>query len=211
MATEKKQAAESTRYFIPAAAIEVTTEIKRSRFIARIAHCANAAEAMQMVAQAEKSYPDARHHCWAYIACPPHSASAVRFNDAGEPSGTAGRPILNALHYSHYGEIICVVSRYFGGIKLGAGGLVRAYSNSTQAALEQLQLKEIVALSSIKIRFPYPFESSVRHYLESIDAIIHQVNYQQQVNFCLDIEQTQLPEMLQHIRNLCKGEVLLVE
>lgn len=204
-------AANTTAYFIPAGEIEVITEIKRSRFIARIAHCSDAVAAMHIVAQAQQRYPDARHHCWAYIACAPHSANAIRFNDAGEPAGTAGRPILNVLQYSHYGEIICVVSRYFGGIKLGAGGLVRAYSNSTQAALEQLQVKEIVALSSITLRFPYPFESAVRRYLEAIDSTIKQVDYQQQVTLSLTVEQTQLTDMLQHIRNLCKGEVLLIE
>ncbi len=203
--------ADSTRYCIPAGEIEVTTEIKRSRFIARIAHCSDADAAADILAQAQQRYPDARHHCWAYIACPPHSATAVRFNDAGEPSGTAGRPILNVLQYSGYGEIICVVSRYFGGIKLGAGGLVRAYSNSSQAALEALTVKEIVALSDIAIRFPYPYESAVRHYLDSIEATISGVDYQEQVNFCLQIEQTQIPDMLQQIRNLCKGEVLLLE
>jgi len=160
--------ADAIRYFIPARAIEVVTEIKRSRFITHIAHCSNSDEAFNVIEQAKKRYPDARHHCWAFIASPPLSASAVRFSDGGEPSGTAGKPILNVLQYSHYGEIICVVSRYFGGIKLGAGGLVRAYSNSTQAAIEKLIVKEIVELSSIRIQFSYPFESSIRHYLNQL-------------------------------------------
>ncbi len=202
--------ADAIRYFIPAEAIEVVTEIKRSRFIAQIAHCSNSDEAFNVIEQAKKRYPDARHHCWAFIACPPLSATAVRFSDGGEPSGTAGKPILNILQYSHYGEIICVVSRYFGGIKLGAGGLVRAYSNSTQAALEKLIVKEIVELSSIRIQFSYPFESSIRHYLESIDVVITHVDYQEQIIFQLDIEKALITKMMQQTRNLCKGEVLLI-
>ncbi len=202
--------ADAIRYFIPAEAIEVVTEIKRSRFIAHIDHCSNADEAFNVIEQAKKRYPDARHHCWAFIACPPLSATAVRFSDGGEPSGTAGKPILNILQYSHYGEIICVVSRYFGGIKLGAGGLVRAYSNSTQAALEKLIVKEIVELSSIRIQFSYPFESSIRHYLESIDVVITHVDYQEQIIFQLDIEKALITKMMQQTRNLCKGEVLLI-
>lgn len=202
--------ADAIRYFIPAEAIEVVTEIKRSRFIAHIAHCSNTDEAFNVIEQAKKRYPDARHHCWAFIACPPLSATAVRFSDGGEPSGTAGKPILNILQYSHYGEIICVVSRYFGGIKLGAGGLVRAYSNSTQAALEKLIVKEIVELSSIRIQFSYPFESSIRHYLESIDVVITHVDYQEQIIFQLDIEKALITKMMQQTRNLCKGEVLLI-
>ena len=202
--------ADPTRYFIPAKAVEVITEIKRSRFIAHIAHSHNADEAFHIIEQAKKTYPDARHHCWAFIACSPLSAMAVRFSDDGEPSGTAGKPILNILQHSHYGEIICIISRYFGGIKLGAGGLVRAYSQSTQAALEQLEVKEIVELSSISIQFPYPYESSIRHYLETINVIIDKVDYQEQVIFTLSIEKTLIKPMLVHTQNRCKGEVLLI-
>ncbi len=202
---------DTSRYSVPAEAIEVETEIKRSRFIAHIAHCSNSNEAFEIIKQAENRYPDARHHCWAFIACPPLSASSVRFSDSGEPSGTAGKPILNVLQYSHYGEIICVVSRYFGGIKLGAGGLVRAYSNSTQSALEKLSVKEIVEVLPIQIQFPYPFESSIRHYLGSIDIVINQAIYQEQVIFQLSVEKILIEQIEQHTRNLCKGDILLTK
>jgi uncharacterized YigZ family protein len=200
----------ATRYFIPEQAIEIETEIKRSRFIAHIAHCSDTEAALQIIEQARQSYPDARHHCWAYIACPPLSSTAVRFSDGGEPSGTAGKPILNVLQHSHYGEIICVVSRYFGGTKLGAGGLVRAYSNSTLAALEQLTVREIVELQSLQIDFAFPFESSIRRYLESIKVNIAQVEYQAQVIFQIQIEQTLIANMQQQVRNICKGQVAFI-
>jgi uncharacterized YigZ family protein len=199
------------RYLVPAAAVEVITEVKRSRFIAHIAHCQTPDEAMTVINQAKKRYPDARHHCWAYIACPPNSANAVRFSDDGEPSGTAGKPILNVLNHSHYGEIACVISRYFGGIKLGAGGLVRAYSNSAQAALEQLQVKEKVHLFQIAIQFPYAFESSMRHYLESIRVVIEAVNYTDQVIFQLGIEKNQIATIMQQANNLCKGDMIQLD
>ncbi len=202
--------AETTRYFIPEQALEIETEIKRSRFIAHIAHCDSSEKARQIIEQARQRYPDARHHCWAYIACPPLSSTAVRFSDDGEPSGTAGKPILNVLQHSHYGEIICVVSRYFGGIKLGAGGLIRAYSNSTQAALEQLSVQEIVELQDWQIEFSFSFESSIRHYLESIEVKLAQVEYQTLVIFQIQIEQTLIENMQQQIRNICKGEVSFV-
>ena len=200
---------EATRYSIPAQAVEVVTEIKRSRFVAHIAHSHNSDMAFQIIAQEKARHPDARHHCWAFIACSPLSASAIRFSDDGEPSGTAGKPILNVLQYSNYGEIVCVVSRYFGGTKLGAGGLVRAYSNSTQAALEQLSVKEIVELSNIEIQFDYPFESSIRYYLEANNIIINHADYQETVIFHLEIETNQIPQLMQHARNLCKGQVLI--
>lgn len=202
--------AESTRYLIPAQKVEVMTEIKRSRFFAHIAHSHNPDSAYEIIAQQKTRHPDARHHCWAFIASPPLSASAIRCSDDGEPSGTAGKPILSVLQYSHYGEIVCVVSRYFGGIKLGAGGLVRAYSNSTQAALEQLSVKEIVELSTIKIEFDYPFEAAIRHYLDVNNIIIKQINYQETVIFQLEIEKNQIPQLMAQARNTCKGQVKLV-
>ena len=194
-------------FFIPAQDIEVTTEIKRSRFIAHIAHCPDPHQAMAIIEQDKQRYPDARHHCWAYIACPPDSASAVRFSDAGEPSGTAGKPILNVLQHSGYGEIICVVSRYFGGIKLGAGGLVRAYSNSTQAAIEQLTVKKVIRRTAVTIRFPYCYESGIRHFLDIHNVPLTGVEYQEQVIFTLELEQGSLAETGQQLQNICKGEL----
>ncbi|MDX2503644.1 MAG: YigZ family protein [Gammaproteobacteria bacterium] len=202
---------DSSGYLIPAQSVEVITEIKRSRFIAHIAHGSNAIKAFHIIEQVKHRYPDARHHCWAFIACAPKSACAVRFSDAGEPSGTAGKPILNILQHSHYGEIVCVVSRYFGGIKLGAGGLIRAYSNSTQAALEQLTSRVKFELSPVNIQFPYPFESSVRHYLNSSKVTIKDVNYHEQVIFQLAIEQTLIAPLIQHVQNLCKGDMKLID
>ena len=196
------------RFYIPARPIEVVTEVKRSRFISRIDHCQNSDKALEIIAQAKKDYPDARHHCWAFIACPPNSAAAVRFSDDGEPSGTAGKPILNVLYHSHYGEIVCVVSRYFGGIKLGAGGLVRAYSNSAQAALEQLSVVEKVELLPLSIQFPYPFEANVRHFLDSQNINITGVTYSEQVIFELAVEQEVIETVLQQSNNLCKGKMI---
>lgn len=199
----------ASRYLIPAQDSEITTVIKRSRFIAHIAHCPDPQQAMEIIERDKLRFPDARHHCWAYIACPPNSASAVRFSDAGEPSGTAGKPILNVLQHSHYGEIICVVSRYFGGIKLGAGGLVRAYSSCTQAAVEQLTVKEIVLQVPVQIRFPYCYESSIRHFLELNNIQTTMVEYQEQVVFKLGIEKTEMDDIVQQLQNICRGEVAL--
>ena len=199
---------ENSRYLVPAHDIEVVTEIKRSRFIAQIGHCQNTEAAFDFINRVRAHYPDARHHCWAFIACPPNSASAVRCSDDGEPSGTAGKPILNVLTHSHYGEIVCVVSRYFGGIKLGAGGLVRAYSNSSQAALEQLPVKEKVHLISLKLQFPYPYESAMRHYLEDKQMIIEQVVYTELVIFQLAIEAGMIETIIKQGNNICRGELL---
>jgi uncharacterized YigZ family protein len=195
-------------YNIPAQPVEVTTEIKRSRFIARIEHCSNEATGFEIIAQVKQQYPDARHHCWAFIACAPQSATSIRFSDDGEPSGTAGKPILNVLQHSDYGEIICVVSRYFGGIKLGAGGLVRAYSNSCQAAVDQLTSRLVMPMLRIKIQFPFSYESSIRHYLDSQQVMISNVTYSDQVLLELCVEKNKLGSVLSHTNNLCKGDMI---
>lgn len=203
--------ADVERYFIPAQPVEVSTEVKRSRFIARIAHCQSIEKAFAIIDLTKKRYSDARHHCWAFIACSPLSSSAIRCSDDGEPSGTAGKPILNVLQHSHYGEIICVVSRYFGGIKLGAGGLVRAYSNSAQRALEQLSVTEKVPRSQVTMQLPYPYEAAIRHYLESIHATINNVRYDEQVTFQLAIEKELFEPMMQRTNSLCKGNITILE
>lgn len=131
---------EST-YAVPRFSITVEHEIKRSRFIALVEHVEDRQQAFHYIEQIKIRYPDARHHCWAYVAGPPEGATRIAFNDDGEPQGTAGKPILNVLQHHKVGEVLVVVVRYFGGIKLGTGGLVRAYSGVTQAAMEQLQTK----------------------------------------------------------------------
>ena len=201
----------TAHFFVPKSAIECTTAIKRSRFIAYITQSKDSDQAFEIIKQVKAQHPNARHHCWAFIACPPHSANAVRCSDDGEPSGTAGKPILNVLQHSGYGEIICVVSRYFGGIKLGVGGLVRAYSHSTQAALEQLSVKEIIDLSTISIQIPYPIESSIRHYCDTHNIIISHVIYQQGVILQLELEKHQISAFMIYAQNLCKGQVILMD
>ncbi len=199
------------RYFIPAKTIEVITEIKRSRFIARVSHSINTEHAFTLIKQSKTKFPDARHHCWAFIACPPAASTAIRFSDAGEPSGTAGKPILNVLQHSHYGEIVCVVSRYYGGIKLGAGGLVRAYSNSTKAALELLPVLEKVNLIPLTMEIPYAQENAIRHYLQMVKASIHHVQYQQRVIIDCDIAAERIAEIKLFCSNICKGDISILE
>ena len=113
-------------YAVPAASCEQEYVVKRSRFIARVVPVNSRADVNAAVARAREDYPDARHHCWAYLLGPPGKAAGAGMSDDGEPAGTAGKPILNVLQHGHLGDVLVIVVRYFGGIKLGAGGLVRA-------------------------------------------------------------------------------------
>jgi len=171
-------------YMIPSKSICVEQEIKRSRFIANIGHCENKAAAQDFIRAISSQYPDARHNCWAYIAGHPVESIERASSDAGEPAGTAGKPMLNVLQHKalheHIGEICVVVSRYFGGIKLGAGGLVRAYSSSVQLAIDALPLKKVIVTVAAKLCFPFALENQVRHLLASHHIEINRLSYGEQ-------------------------------
>ena len=152
-------------YPIPAASHELTHEIKKSRFIARAAYAPDRPAAMALLAQAKLDYPDARHHCWAYLLGDPHNAASAAMSDDGEPGGTAGKPILNVLQHKGVGDVMLIVIRYFGGIKLGAGGLVRAYSAASQQVMETLPIETRIAKVTCSLQVGFAQEQSVRHWL----------------------------------------------
>ena len=142
-------------YKIPANQYRHEEIIKRSRFITTLAHASSANEANTFVASIKKEFPDASHNCWAYVAGAPGDTARIGMSDDGEPHGTAGKPMLNVLLHSDIGEIVAVVTRYFGGTKLGSGGLVKAYSGSVKNSLEGLLLIEKRQLVSLILNFEY--------------------------------------------------------
>ena len=190
MASRKTQLKPNTQparvtYSIPGISDEVIYEIKKSRFITRVANISNKDDAKTFLEQAKHDYPDARHHCWAYQFGPPHSPHSAAMSDDGEPSGTAGKPILNVLQHKDIGDIMIVVIRYFGGIKLGAGGLVRAYSSAAQQAIENLTTKKEVATVPITVRCDFSQEQTVRHWLTK--ELTDHINVEYQHNVIMHI------------------------
>ncbi len=156
-------------------------EIKKSNFIAYAYPVNTREQAMFHVEQLKVKYPDARHWCWAYIIGDPDNTTSAGFDDDGEPSGTAGRPILNVLQHKSIGNIIIIVVRYFGGIKLGAGGLTRAYAGSAQAVVDQMTLQPYVAMAQIQIIADFANESQCRYVVESLNGTIDDVAYSKEV------------------------------
>lgn len=130
-------------FLVPQQAVVFEEEIKKSRFITYLQHTPGLPAARAFWQELRLAHPNARHHCWAAVAGNPQDSMQFGFSDDGEPSGTAGKPMLSALIGANIGEISAVVVRYYGGIQLGTGGLVRAYANGVQQALKQLptQLK----------------------------------------------------------------------
>lgn len=139
--------------------------IEGSRFIAYVAPVASAEEAEAQLAEARREHPDATHHCWAY-----RLGEVQRFNDDGEPGGTAGRPMLEVMLKRDLNMLSAVVVRYFGGRKLGAGGLVRAYSGTVAKALDVAGVREVVDMSRATVRAPFPQVDAVLRLVDELVA-----------------------------------------
>lgn len=129
-------------------------EIKRSRFIASLARTDSEEAAREFIAQIRREFPDARHHCTAFIIHQDTGPDTARSSDDGEPAGTAGGPMLKVLTESGLTNVTCVVTRYFGGTKLGTGGLVRAYSEAVQQVLKNAQAVRLITQPSYQLHLP---------------------------------------------------------
>ena len=174
-------------YLTPATEIECDIIVKKSRFIARTSKVQSKQEVLSFLSHARKDYPDARHHCWAYVLGNPHSPTAVSMNDDGEPSGTAGRPILNVIQHKKIGDIMVVIIRYFGGIKLGAGGLVRAYSGSTEKAISLLPIEHTILTQEMNVSLAFHQEQLCRYWAKQHQTSIQQVTYTNEVQIQLSV------------------------
>ncbi|WP_410474468.1 YigZ family protein [Guyparkeria sp. TX1] len=177
----------STGYVTPAATIERELEVKKSRFIARAGPVADRRAALTFVEAVKADYPDARHHCWAYLVGNPETAASAAMSDDGEPSGTAGKPILNVIQHKGIGDVIVVVTRYFGGVKLGAGGLVRAYAGSTQQVLAELPLDEHRPQRAFTLALDFADEQPLRHWSDQYGAQLLSIDYGNRVTARLDV------------------------
>ena len=142
-------------YLIPKSAVIFEEEIKKSRFITYLQHTEGLEQAKAFWAEIKAQHPNARHHCWAAVAGKPTDSQQLGFSDDGEPAGTAGKPMLSALQGSQVGEISAVVVRYYGGILLGTGGLVRAYGNGVQQALKLLETERKVERQLFQVHCDY--------------------------------------------------------
>jgi uncharacterized YigZ family protein len=152
--------------------------IKKSRFIACVQPMTDRPRAQEVVAGLRAEHPGAAHVCWALLAG--GQSAAV---DDGEPSGTAGRPMLDVLRHQDLEGVLATVVRYFGGVKLGAGGLVRAYTDSVAQALLKAEKVEIVRMRTIRCAVPYAMEGMVRRELDAAGATLADVAHGDEVTF----------------------------
>ncbi len=182
--------AEADRYPIPARRHRVEQTVRRSRFIATLAPANDEGSARAFIDRVRAEFPDATHNCWAYVAGPPGSTAVIGMSDDGEPHGTAGRPMLEVLLHSGVGEVAAVVTRYFGGVKLGRGGLGRAYSDVVTLALGSLPLGERVTRRRLRIEVDYSAVDGLRRLIDDHDALTESEKYGEAATYIVAVPQT---------------------
>lgn len=179
--------------------------IEKSRFITYLNRAFSEAEARDYIMKIKKMHPDATHHCTAFII---GDNQIQRSNDDGEPSGTAGVPMLEALKKNDMTDIVAIVVRYFGGIKLGAGGLIRAYSKSISQALVNAKLVKLIKLQRYRITFGYDLIGKIDYYLNQQKVIMLDRSYDLDVT----VEyMTDKKELDQGLNELSSGNILIEE
>lgn len=197
-------------WLIPAEPVTVSEEIKKSRFITLLAHTDGVAACKAFLEQARVDYPDARHYCWAWVAGAPDNSQLLGFSDDGEPAGTAGKPILAQLLGSQVGEITAVVIRYYGGIKLGTGGLVKAYGGGVQQALVQLPKVRKVALTEYTLQCDYSQLAGIEALLKQFGGLIVDSDFQAFIILKIALPQTQLAIFNARLGDLSRGSLHLL-
>jgi uncharacterized YigZ family protein len=180
--------------------------IKKSRFIACVQPMSDRAAAQQVVAGLWQRHPGAAHVCWALLAG--GQSAAV---DDGEPSGTAGRPMLDVLRHQDLEGVLATVVRYFGGVKLGAGGLVRAYTDSVAQALLSSEKVAIIKLHALACSAPYAMEGLIRRELDQAGATLDEVSHSEQVSFRFRLPGDAVPALTSRLNEAGHGRLVWLD
>ena len=170
-----------SEYFIPAGAGEAEFVEKRSSFLGHVRYVETEDEAKAFVAEMKKKFYDARHNCWCYII----KDGAVRYSDDGEPQGTAGIPMLEVLKREGVTNVVCVVTRYFGGVLLGTGGLLRAYTKSAKDALDAAGICVVRRWVKAEIACSYAMLERLKTECTAIGGVVADIEYSADV--CLKL------------------------
>ena len=200
-----------SRYPIPAARHRVEEVIQRSRFIATAAPVEDVAAARAFIDEMRAEFADASHNCYAFLAGQPGSTAQMGMTDDGEPSGVAGRPMLAVLMGSGVGDIAVVVTRYWGGIKLGTGGLVRAYGGGVKAVLESLPIREKVTWETVRARGSYRWVTPVARLLPDYEAVISDQTYDDLVNWVIAVPEERKNDLTANLIDMTHGEIEIAQ
>lgn len=185
------------------------TIVNRSRFLCYLFPCSDDATFKLRLKQLQLEHPSANHHCYAFVAGAPSNGQMYGFSDDGEPSGTAGKPMLAMLQGSDIGHIGAIVVRYFGGVKLGTGGLQRAYGGAVREALAFVETAVKVPMSTRTLTCNYQQVKDIQHLVKQTESEISQEDYQENVKFVLAIPDDQLKLFEQQLLTLSGGSLTL--
>lgn len=199
----------SSPYTIAANAVIVETEVSRSRFICYLKHCNSHELFKQFLSEARHSHPQASHHCYAFVLSHPDNGQAYGFSDDGEPSGTAGRPMLTALQGAKTGEVSAIVVRYFGGTKLGTGGLQRAYGLAVRNALEQLETSVKIPMVHKSLACQYTQVNDILRLIERVHGEVLEQAFAEVVNLTLAIPEQEVEFVAEQLQILSAGQLHL--
>lgn len=197
-----------TSYLVPAAYGEAEYIEKRSRFIARVWPVGSEAEAVAHIEAMRKQHYDARHNVYAYIL---RDGGLMRYSDDGEPQGTSGQPTLNVFRSQEIQNFCCVVTRYFGGILLGTGGLVRAYSTAAKMALENAGISRMALWKSIELGCSYSQFERIKRLLEEHEAVIENTDFGADIVFSALLREDKVETFSKALTELTAGSVEYLE
>ncbi|VDG17956.1 hypothetical protein MUDAN_BIHEEGNE_00482 [Lactiplantibacillus mudanjiangensis] len=183
--------------------------IKKSRFIAQLFRISDEADAQQKIAAVRAAESKANHHCFAYVLG--DDDHIQRMSDDGEPSGTAGIPILEALKLNEVHDVLAVVTRYFGGIKLGAGGLIRAYNNTPVQAIQQIGKVQRLLETKLAITIDYRHVDALNYYLTQHQLATLQTDYGVAVTMVIAVAVPAVPDTKIEINNLLSGQATFAD
>jgi len=199
----------SQRYPIPAARHRVEEEILRSRFITTVGPAPTVEDARAFIAAVQAEFADANHNCWAYVVGAPGSSGQIGLSDDGEPHGTAGRPMLTVLLHSGVGDLVAVVTRYFGGTLLGTGGLVKAYSGGVQLALADLPTTQRVPSAVVEVILDYAAITLFKRLLPEYEAELLGEEYSVDAVFQLKLPLEHVDALSAVITELTNGQAII--
>lgn len=180
---------------------------KKSRFVAHLARINNDQDFKIWLADIRAAHPKASHHCWAYILGMPNNAHSWNQSDDGEPKGTAGKPMLNVLTHADAGECAVVIARYFGGIKLGAGGLVRAYSTATKEVLDVAQWSPLENKITVQISTNYQEINQIQRWLQGHQLTPSDQKFSEDAELTVDINESLFDEFQSFVEDLRNTQI----
>lgn len=194
-------------YLIPTSHSETEYVEKRSQFIGQVWHVQSEEEARGRIAETKQRFYDARHTCWCYIL---HDGEIMRYSDDGEPQGTAGQPMLEVFRRNNIENFCCTVTRYFGGILLGAGGLVRAYSHTAKLALDAAGISVVRMWQIVESECSYSQFERVKNVIAEFKGVIDNIDYSSTVLITVLIPEEDTDAYLVKLTNMSAGTIFSI-